>query len=105
MASRSIPKGYTRIHGALISTQPVVMRKKAYLVVFLEVGTGRFQGAGIYSEPAYQLTLMGGNSMPATVFECEEETFDLAAKAAVENCRMFCHLRWLLPHLKERGYV
>jgi hypothetical protein len=79
------------------------MNKTAYLVAFLEAGTGRFKGAGIYSESGHQLTMGDWKVTPATVFECTADSYENACSAIVENCRIFRHLQWLLPHLKGHG--
>lgn len=77
------------------------MQRTAYLVIFVEVGTGAFKGAGIYSESGQQLTMGGGNTTPATVFECTANSYQAARDAVVANCRMFRHLQWLIPHIEK----
>lgn len=74
----------------------------AYLVVFLEVEAGAFKGAGIYSESGQSLTLDSWKITPATVFECSANTYEEARDAVIENCKMFRHLAWLIPHLEKR---
>jgi len=79
------------------------VNRTAYLVVFLEAGTGKFKGAGIYSEPGHSLTMDGSKTMPATVFECGGVSYSEASKAILANCRMYKHMQWLIPHLEAQG--
>jgi hypothetical protein len=76
------------------------MRSTAYLVVFLETGTGAFKGAGIFSEAGSSLTVDRSSVTPATVFDCSAGSYQEAHDLILDECKRYSHLRWLVPVIK-----
>ena len=79
------------------------MNQIAYVVCWFEIVAGApvFKGAGIYSENAGQLTCQS-SVVPMDVFRAYGKDYEDAYANALDMCKQYRHVGWLLPHLKNQ---